>query len=446
MSAILPRLRGLGPVQRAKVLEALTPAELASLDADWREWAHAGQQFPSGDWRTWVLMAGRGFGKTRTGSAWVHELVRCNAGVRIALVAATIEEARRVMVEGPSGLLATAPAFGPQPRFEVGRAQVVWPGGPDGRGAVAALYSGANPAGLRGPEHHFAWCDELAKWRHPDDTWDMLQLGLRLDGADGSGPRALVTTTPRGGVAVLRRLLGAADTVVTGGSSGANPHVAPAWVAAMRDTFGQSRLGRQEIDGVLLEDVPGSLWPQALLERSRGPAPEDLRRVVVGVDPPASAQGTCGIVVCGLDGDGVGHVLADRSAGGLSPEGWARAVAAAAEAYGADRVVAETNQGGDMVRAVLRAAGIALPITPACATRGKAARAEPVAGLFESGRARLAGRFPELEDELGGLVPEGYEGRPKNHGGRSPDRADAMVWALWALLLAPRGEPRVWLG
>ncbi|MFT4028037.1 MAG: ATP-binding protein, partial [Novosphingobium sp.] len=223
--------------------------------------------------------------------------------------------------------------------------------------------------------------------------------------------------------------------------SDANPHVAPAWVAAMRGTMGQTRLGRQELDGVLLEDVAGTLWPQALIERSRGPAPADLRRVVVGVDPPASAQGTCGIVVCGLDAGGVGHVLADRSAMGLSPEGWARAVAAAAEAYGADRVVAETNQGGDMVRAVLRAAGIALPITPACATRGKAARAEPVAGLFESGKARLAGRFPELEEELAGLVPQGYEGP-----GRSPDRADAMVWALWALLIAPRAEPRVRLG
>lgn len=337
------------------------------------------------------------------------------------------------MVEGESGLLACA------------RANEIADWSPARRelrfacGALAVLFSGANPQALRGPQHHLAWCDELAKWRHPQAAWDMLQLGLRL----GARPRALVTTTPRGGCAALSRILGAADTVRTGGPTGANPHLPAAFLTAIEAAYGGTRLAREEIDGVLLEDVAGSLWPAALIARSRGRAPDaaDLVRVVVGVDPPASAQGTCGIVVCGLDRAGTGHVLADCSAGGLSPEGWARAVAAAAEAWGADRVVAETNQGGDMVRAVLRAAGIALPITAATATRGKAARAEPVAGLFESGRAHLAGRFPELEEELAALVPEGYA-RP----GGSPDRADAMVWALWALLIAPRAEPRISLG
>jgi phage terminase large subunit-like protein len=452
MSALLPRLRGLDTVQRRRLFAALNPAELASLDDDWREWAHAGQQFPplsgpGGDWRTWVLMAGRGFGKTRTGAAWVHDLVRRNSGARIALVAATVEEARRIMIEGPSGLLATAPAFGLQPRFEPARGRVVWTDGA-GRpgGAVAALYSGANPAGLRGPEHHYAWCDELAKWRHPDAAWDMLQLGLRL----GTCPRALVTTTPRAGVAVLKRLLGAADTVVTGGSSDANPHVAPAWVAAMRGTLGTSRLGRQELDGMLLEDVAGSLWPLALLDACREggaqPPRGALARVVIGVDPPASAGGTCGIVACGLDRDGRGHVLADHSAEGLSPEGWAGRVAAAAAAHAADRVVVETNQGGDMVRAVLRAADAVLPVQGVTARAGKGARAEPVAALFEAGRVRLCGHFPALEEQLTGMTPRatgtrGYEGP-----GASPDRADAMVWALWALLIAPRAEPRISLG
>lgn len=441
MSVVLPRLRGLGPARRARLLEALSPAELATLDDDWREWAHAGQQFPpmsgeGGDWRTWVLMAGRGFGKTRTGSAWVHDLVRHHGAVRIALVAATVEEARRIMVEGPSGLLATAPAFG-RPRFEPARGRVVWPGG-----AIAALHSGANPAGLRGPEHHFAWCDELAKWRHPEAAWDMLQLGLRL----GTHPRALVTTTPRAGISVLKRLLGAADTVVTGGRSDANPHVASAWVAAMRGALGSSRLGRQELDGVLLEDVAGSLWPLALLDACRDAAPPlraDLARVVIGVDPPASAGGTCGIVACGLGRDGRGHVLGDHSAEGLSPEGWAGRVAAAAAAHEADRVVVETNQGGDMVRAVLRAADAVLPVHGVTARAGKGARAEPVAALFEAGRVRLCGHFAALEEQLAGMTPgtngaRGYEGR-----GASPDRADALVWALWALLIAPRAEPRV---
>jgi phage terminase large subunit-like protein len=345
-------------------------------------------------------------------------------------VAATVDEARAVMVEGASGLIACA-----RPEeivdWSPARRELVF-----ASGARATLFSGANPEALRGPQHHFAWCDELAKWRHPERTWDMLQLGLRC----GQRPCALVTTTPRGGCAALPRILAASDTRLTGGPTGDNPHLPETFIAAIDDAYGGTRLARQEIDGVLLEDVPGSLWPAALIERSRGAAPakDALRRVVVGVDPPASAAGTCGIVVCGLDAEGVGHVLADRSAGGLSPEGWARAVAAAAEAHGADRVVAEKNQGGDMVGAVLRGAGVALPISLVSATRGKAARAEPVAGLFEGGKARFAGRFPELEEELGRLVAGGG-GTP----GASPDRADAMVWALWALLVKRRAEPRV---
>jgi phage terminase large subunit-like protein len=266
----------------------------------------------------------------------------------------------------------------------------------------------------------------------------MLALGLRC----GAAPRALVTTTPRGGCAALKRILAAHGTVLTHGTSRDNPHLPAAFLEA---AYGGTRMGREELDGELLDDVHGSLWPVALLERSRGmaPAAEALRRVVVGVDPPASAGGTCGIVACGLDADGVGWVLADWSEGGLSPEGWARKVAAVCEAHGADRLVVETNQGGDMVLSVLRAAGIALPVTPAIATKGKVVRAEPVAGLFESGRVRLAGRFAELEAELGGLVPEGYARRRAGGPGGSPDRADAMVWALWALLLAPQAEPRV---
>jgi len=334
------------------------------------------------------------------------------------------------MVEGASGLLACARP-GEIAEWSPSRHELVFDGG-----ARAMLFSGANPEALRGPQHDFAWCDELAKWRHPERTWDMLQLGLRC----GARPRALVTTTPRGGCAALKRILAAPDTALSGGRTWDNPHLPEAFFAAVDSAYGGTRLAREEIDGEWLDDVAGSLWPAALVERCRGAAPaeDSLRRVVVGVDPPASAAGACGIVVCALDAAGVGHVLADRSAGGLSPEGWARAVAAAAAAHGADRVVAEKNQGGDMVEAVLKGAGIALPISLVSATRGKAARAEPVAGLFEAGKARFAGRFPELEAQLAGLVPHGYEGP-----GGSPDRADAMVWALWALLLQRRAEPRI---
>ncbi|HVR92125.1 MAG TPA: terminase family protein [Novosphingobium sp.] len=456
MPTIPAILHGTDPAVREAMLRTLPERQLRALARAFGEWAHGGQLAPpctaSGeDWRTWVLMAGRGFGKTRAGAEWVLGRVRdakrkdspstCSgrAGLlkaptdplRIALVAATIDEARAVMVEGPSGILACA---GPNDIADwlPSRHLLKF-----ASGAEASLYSGASPNALRGPQHHFAWCDELAKWRHLLATWDMLQLGLRC----GVQPRALVTTTPRGGCAALAGILTEPDTVVTGGPTSANPHLSPAFVAAATRRYGGTRMGREELDGVFLPEVAGSLWPAALLAASRGAMPDldALRRVVVGVDPPASAAGTCGIVVCGLDADGVGHVLADRSAGGLSPEGWARAVAAAAEHWGADRVVAEKNQGGDMVRSVLNSVGIAAAITLVSATRSKVRRAEPIAGLFESGRARLAGRFPELEDELAGLVAGGdYQGP-----GHSPDRADAMVWALHALLIAPRGETRV---
>ncbi|HEX4694891.1 terminase large subunit domain-containing protein [Sphingomonas sp.] len=429
---LLRRVMALPERERRMFFKLAPEAELTTWGRDWRGWAHPGQREPDGDWRTWVMMAGRGFGKTLAGAQWVHHVARTHGAVAIAIVAATVEEARRVMVEGRSGILSVPCHPVEAPRFDASLRRIVFPGG-----AEATLFSGANPESLRGPEHHFAWCDELAKWRHPEETWDMLQLGLRGGGLAGaSRPRALVTTTPRAGVDALKAILGDVDTVVTGGESWRNPHVPDAYLAAIVRSYGGTRRGREEIDGELVEDIEGTLWPAALIEASRGaaPAPDALVRVVIGVDPPASAAGTCGIVACGLDVCGVGHVLADHSASGLSPEGWARRVAIAAETHDADRVVVETNQGGAMVGAVLRGVGLTLPVTNVTATRGKAARAEPVAGLFEAGRTRLAGRFPALEAELAGLVP----GRGYAVPGRSPDRADAMVWALWALLIAGR--------
>lgn len=432
---LVDRVLDLPPADRARLLRTLPPVELAGWECDWSEWAHRGQTEPEGEWRTWLMMAGRGFGKTRAGAQWVHALVKAHGTVSIALVAATAGEARRVMVEGKSGILATPCHASERPVFEASRGRVLFP-----NGAEAVLFSGANPEALRGPEHDFAWCDELAKWRQPAETWDMLQLGLRAR----ERSRALVTTTPRAGVEALGAILADKDTVATGGATWRNPHLPDAWRDAMTARYGGTLRGREELEGRLVEDIEGTLWPAALIEASRGPMPalDTLVRVVIGVDPPASARGTCGIVACALDAAGVGHVFADHSASGLSPEGWARRVASAAEAHGADRIVAETNQGGAMVGAVLRAIGLTLPVSNVTATRGKAARAEPVAGLFEAGRARLAGRFPALEAELAGLVPgRGYAGA-----GRSPDRADAMVWGLWALLIAPGGEPRVTAG
>ena len=340
------------------------------------------------------------------------------------------------MIEGPSGLLAVARSD-ETPVWMPTRETVTF-----SNGAEAFVYSAAAPEKLRGPEHHFAWCDELAKWRQADAAWDNLQMGLRLAPSTGSGqgrPRAIVTTTPKA-VPIVRRVKALEGTVETRGRTDENAHVAEAFLRWAAETYGGTRLGRQELDGILFEEVEGSLFPRDLIERARARAPlaRELRRVVVGVDPPASVGGTCGIVVCGLGAGDVAYVLDDRSVSGASPSRWARAVARAAEGWGAERVVAEKNQGGDMVEEVLAGAEAGLPVRLVSASRGKSARAEPVALALEGGRAKLAGRFPALEDELAGLTyAGGYEGP-----GKSPDRADACVWAL-SELMKPRAEPRI---
>lgn len=443
-------LGSLGEADRRRVLAELTAAEKQAFESDWPRWAHVGQRPPEGDdWRVWVLQAGRGFGKTRAGAEWVLGFVRAHPGAAVALIAATAEEARAVMVEGRSGLLAL---MKPHEREEAcwhpSRRRLLF-----ANGAEAFLYSAANPESLRGPEHHIGWCDELAKWTRAQEAWDNFRLGLRL----GEKPRALVTTTPRS-VKALTGLLALDGTVRTGGATRANPHLPDDFIAAVEAAHAGTRFGRQELDGVLVEDVEGALWTRATIERARvhwdshfqrGGAGSraawresdcPLVRVVIGVDPPASPEGRCGIVVCGLGADGLGYVLADASVGGVSPEGWSRRVAEAAEAWVADRVVAEKNNGGAMVESVLRAAHGALPVTLVHAAEGKVARAEPVAFRFEKGEAKLAGVFPELEDELAGLVyGGGYEGP-----GDSPDRADAMVWALTELMVKrQRAAPRV---
>jgi len=450
---------------RIAVIAKMTPADMIMIDAAFEIWVHEGQIAPAGEgWRTWLMMAGRGYGKTRAGAEWITALAtQRGRPVRIALVAATEGEARKIMVEGESGLIAVGRRRFKRPRWEPSLGRLTWPGG-----SQAQIFSGENPDGLRGPQHDFAWCDELAKWAHPDSTWDNLQLGLR----SGPRPRALVTTTPRP-IPLLRRIGAEPWTVTTHGRTSDNISMSERFVSIMTATYGGTRLGRQELDGELIEDIEGALWTRETIEKCRTPLPGKegpgvggaegasgigspgslrshppltppcqgggfFRRIVVGVDPPASAAGTCGISVCGLGRNGIYYVLADESADGLSPAGWARAAARTARAWGADRVIAEANQGGDMVKAVLKAAAPSLPLRLVHASRGKVARAEPVAALFESGEAKLAGRFPALEDELAGLVAGGrYEGP-----GRSPDRADAMVWAM-TFLMAPGREPRV---
>jgi phage terminase large subunit-like protein len=340
-------------------------------------------------------------------------------------------EARSVMVEGESGLLACA-GNGMAVRWEPSLRRLCWE-----NGATANIYSAAEPDALRGPQHHFAWADEIAKWPSGIAAWDNLMMGLRL----GVQPRVVATTTPRP-VPLLKRLHGARGVELTVGRTLDNAaNLPPAYIRTMQAEYGGRRIGRQELDGELIEDAEGALWTRDGLELCRMPAAPEQARVVIGVDPPASSNGdACGIIVAGLCKMGEGWVLADESVSGRSPEGWAGAVAAAAARWRADRVVAEKNNGGDMVESVLRAADVSMPIRLVHASRGKVPRAEPVAALYEKRRVHHAGAFPALEDELCGLIAGGaYEGP-----GKSPDRADALVWAMTELMLGKRSTgPRV---
>jgi phage terminase large subunit-like protein len=447
------RLCRLSEDERRQFVLKMAPEEALRLDSMFATWAAEGQTAPPGEWRVWLMMAGRGFGKTRAGAEWVNAMA-LGGRRRIALVGATIDEARAVMVEGKSGILSVARRLDVQVKWEPSLNRLRWISGSE-----AVLFSGDNADGLRGPEHDYAWCDELAKWRQADAAWDNLQMGLR----SGVSPRVLVTTTPKP-MRLLERIRKLPGTVETGGRTRDNLSLPRRFVEEMTETYGGSRIGRQELEGELLSEAEGSLFPRELLERCRvqalshppptfhrrgradgawksaPPLPRaggEFDRIVVGVDPCVSGNGdACGIVVAGRR-DGELFVLADRSVEAGAPERWARAVALAVAEWGASHVVAEANQGGAMVESVLKAADSGLNVRLVHALKGKVARAEPVAVRFETGKAFLAGTFPELEAELSGFTYRGYDGAG------SPDRADAMVWALTELSDTRSGVPRV---
>ncbi len=386
---------------------------------------------PDGDWTIWAILAGRGFGKTRAGTEWVHEVALTTPGCRIALVGASLDNARAVMVEGESGLLARLPA-GEDVSFLPSLKRLEWRNGSEAR-----LYSGGEPDSLRGNQFDFAWGDEFAHWPRAEATLANLRLAVRL----GAHPRLLLTTTPLPH-GWLKALLAEPHVAVTRGRMHDNhPNLPESFIDTVTRRYGGTALGRQELDGEIVDDLVGALWTRGLIERQRRRAAPELTRVIIGVDPPAGgARGVCGIVAVGLGVDGMGHVLADASVEGARPEGWARAVVNAAERWGADRVVAEVNNGGDMVTAVLKSVDSALPVLEVRASRGKVARAEPVASLYGEGRVWHAGAFPALEDQLCGFLASGVYAGP----GASPDRADALVWALTALMLGERRrEPAV---
>ena len=405
----------------------------AALAGDWRFLAREQQWAPDGEWRTWLMLGGRGSGKTRAGAEWIARVAagarRAGGECRIALVGETYSDVREVMIDGPAGLLRCGSE---RPRFEPSRRRLVWPSG-----AEALMFSSEDPEALRGPQFHAAWCDELAKWRNVDETWDMLQFGLRL----GEDPRQVVTTTPKA-VPIVRRLLDDPETAVTRMRTKDNAaNLAGSFLRSVERRYAGSKLGRQELDGELIETREDALWTRDVLDRNRVSTPPFLQRTVVAVDPAVTGKATSdatGIVVAARAGDGRTVVLRDRTVRGASPAEWAERVVDLYHEHDADCVVAETNQGGDMVAGTIHAVDPDVPVRPVRATRGKWTRAEPVAALYERGRVCHLGTHRALEDEMCLFGPDGLAD------GRSPDRVDALVWAVTALTPAEKpARPRV---
>jgi phage terminase large subunit-like protein len=420
------------------VLDGFSAHEIQAILNLWDIRARREQLPPRrANWRAWLFVGGRGAGKTRAGAEWVRGLAcgfrdfsRKPVG-RIALVGEIWADARDVMVEGVSGLLAIH-CRADRPAWEIGRRRLVWP-----NGAVAQVFSADDPESLRGPQFGAAWCDELAKWRRAQETWDMLQFGLRL----GDWPRLLVTTTPRP-LPLLKRLMSDPKNVVTRAATRRNAaNLAPAFLAAIEEKYGGTRLGRQEMDGEMIEDHANALWTRAMIEACRGERPARLLQIVVAIDPPAASHAradSCGIVAAGIDEAGIIHVLADETCSAARPRQWAQTALALYHRLEADALVAEVNQGGDMVAAVITEADPSVPVTQVRASRGKFLRATPVALLYEQHRVKHCGTFPQLEDEMCAFSVEGMPG------GASPDRLDALVWAVTQLALLPkRAEPRM---
>jgi phage terminase large subunit-like protein len=398
---------------------------VAALENSWPAVARPNQLPPSGTWwQIWLLLAGRGFGKTRTLAEWVCGQAASGQARRIALVAATAADARDVLVEGESGIIAIAPPWC-RPVYEPSKRRLTWP-----NGAIATTFSAEEPERLRGPQHDAAVCDELGSWSRPE-TWDMLQFGLRL----GRNPRCLVATTPRP-TRLIRELLAreGRDVVVTRGSTYENrANLAPGFFDQVIRKYEGTRLGRQELLAEVLEDTPGALWNRETLDQSRREQAPGLLRVVVAIDPAATSgedADETGIIVAGKDGGGHGYVLADLS-GRYSPADWAKTAISAYRTHRADRIVAEVNNGGEMVEATLRMVDPNVPFTAVRASRGKVTRAEPVAALYEQGRIHHVGAFLQLEDEMCGFTTD----FDRHRAGYSPDRVDALVWGISELLV-----------
>lgn len=396
----------------------------AALEGDWRILARPEQLPPDWAWTIWAILAGRGWGKTRSGAEWIKSKAEIGPPKRFALVAPTMQDVRSIMIEGESGLL-TISSPHCRPVFEPSRRLLTWPNGSTGH-----LYSAEEPDRLRGPQHHFAWCDELAAWAFPD-AWDMLSLGLRL----GEHPQCVVTTTPRP-VKLIKDLVARrnADVALTGGDTFQNSaNLAPSFLTQIRARYEGTRLGRQELNAEILADVEGALWNMARIDELRVTKVPDLQRVVVAIDPAVTSgekSDETGIIVVGLGEDGHGYVVEDLS-GKFSPTEWARRAVEAYHRHAADRIIAEANQGGDMVETTVRMVDPNASFKAVRASRGKFTRAEPVSALYEQGRVHHVAAFPVLEDQMCSFTPDFDRAKM----GTSPDRLDALVWGLTELIV-----------
>lgn len=441
MRSIVDVLRSANAEEIETLLSGLSPNALAAMPYLFDIWALPRHQIaPAGDWKTWVILGGRGSGKTRAGAEWVRSQVEGatpdapGRAKHVALIGETLDQAREVMVFGESGLLRCSPPDR-MPQWQATRRRLVWP-----NGAVAQLFSAHDPESLRGPQFDCAWLDEFAKWKKAQETFDMLQFALRL----GEDPRQVVTTTPRA-IKALSDLLKDKRTVQTSAPTRENAaNLAASFLETVSERYGDSWLGRQELDGEFLEDIPGALWSRVALEEGRRDAAPELDRIIVAVDPPVTGTkqaDACGIVVVGatLQGeprDWRGYVLEDASLEAASPAEWASVALDRMRYWKADRLVAEVNQGGDLVESVMRQIDPLVPYRAVRASRGKVARAEPVAALYEQGRVTHVGLWPDLEDQMCGMARSGFTGTG------SPDRVDALVWALTDLMITPAEQFR----
>lgn len=405
-----------------------------TLANSWRLNARPEQLPPPGDWSTWLILAGRGWGKTRTGAEWAQEQVTLGRAGRLALVAPTASDARDVMVEGESGILAIAPN-GMRPTYEPSKRRLTWP-----NGAIGTTFSADEPDRLRGPQHDAAWADELAAWAYPE-SWDMLQFGLRL----GARPRALITTTPKP-TKLIRDLLAreGKGVIVTRGRTADNAaNLAPGFLDAIQRRYGGTRLGRQELEGEFLDDVPGALWQREWIDRDRVERVPDLRRIVVAIDPAVSnneGSDETGIIVAGRADNGDIYVLDDAS-GRYGPLQWAQKAITLYQNREADRIIAETNNGGQLVEATLRSVDPRIPFTAVTASRGKVVRAEPISALYEQRKVHHVGSFATLENQMCSFTSD----FSRAAAGYSPDRVDALVWAITELAPSSGYDPEAWI-